>query len=429
MTTEAGIETTLPMVEVKEKKLDDYLDIVGAQVIDEIRSLAAPLQGKRILHLNSSPSGGGVADILEALIPLLTDLDLRPEWRVIRGNSVFFDITKKMHNTLQGRPVTWNRGMWNIWLDGNERNAQEMDPDYDVVVVHDPQPAAIPHFLSSQNGKGRAKWLWRCHIDLTDAPSNVWKRLQSYVRKYDGAEFSMSEFIKNGFGGPRTFVSAPAIDPINPKNVPLGRRASAHILAGFGVDPARPIMAQISRFDPWKDPIGVVDVYRQVKTQINELQLVMIGPTAADDPEGWLFFEKTARHAGEDPDVHLLSNFKGAGDLAVNAVQTRADVVVQKSIREGFGLSVTGSLWHGKPVVAGRAGGIQLQVLDGRTGFLIDSTEECAERVLQLLKSPRLSRRLGENAREHVRKNFLITRYLRDSLVQYRQLLENSPVT
>ena len=239
----------------------------------------------------------------------------------------------------------------------------------------------------------------------------------------------MPEFIKNGFSGPLTFVSAPAIDPINPKNVPLGRKAASHILAGFGIDSARPIMAQISRFDPWKDPLGVVDAYRQVKTQINDLQLVMIGPTASDDPEGWLFFEKTARHAGEDPDVHLLSNFKGAGDLAVNAVQTRADVIVQKSIREGFGLSVTGSLWHGKPVVAGRAGGIQLQVIDGKTGFLIDSTQECAERVLQLLRNPHLSRKMSENAREHVRRNFLITRYLKDSLVEYRQLLENSPIT
>ena len=426
MTTSAVTGTTLPLVEVNEKRLDDYKDIVEAGVIDEIRTLALPLQGKRVLHINSSPSGGGVADILEALVPLLKDVGIWAEWRVIRGDSQFFEVTKKMHNILQGSQETWTKALWNIWLRFSEQNARELKPDYDLIVVHDPQPAAIPHFLSKHNSRGSAKWLWRCHIDLTDAMPHLWRKLRYYLRGYDGLAFTLKEFIKNDFSGQQILVSAPAIDPLNAKNIPLGSRAAADILVGFGIDPDRPLIAQISRFDPWKDPLGVIDVYRRVKARVRELQLVMIGPTSPDDPEGWLYFEKTARHAGNDPDIYLLSNFKGASDLAVNAVQTRADVIIQKSIREGFGLSTTGSLWHSKPVVAGRAGGIRLQVIDGETGYLISSTEECAERVLSLLSTPALSRKMGAKAREHVRRNFLITRYLKDSLATYRQMLEGT---
>ena len=426
MTLHTVAGTTLPQVKVGEKQLDDYREIAGGEAIDEIRALALPLQGKRVLHLNSSPSGGGVADILQALVPLLNDVGLSVEWRTIRGDNLFFEVTKQMHNTLQGKPGTWTQAMWNRWLRYNEKNAGELDPDYDLIVIHDPQPASILHFLEKRGAKGRAKWLWRCHIDLTDAPAYLWNKLGTYLRSYDGAEFSMSDFSKNGLLFPQTFVIPPAIDPLDTKNIPLGRMAAADILASFGIDPQRPVMAQISRFDPWKDPLGVIDAYRRVKAEVKELQLVMIGPTAVDDPEGLIYFERTARHAGEDPDIHLLTNFKGAGDLAINAVQTRADVIVQKSIREGFGLSVSGSLWHGKPVVAGRAGGIRLQVIDGETGYLTDSTEELADKVIHLLRDSALSRRLGKSAREHVRRNFLMTRYLKDSLVTYGQLLKSS---
>ncbi|MEE9199713.1 MAG: glycosyltransferase [Dehalococcoidia bacterium] len=423
MTIQIATRTTLPQVTVSNKRLDDYRNIVGDEVVAEIRTLALPLRGKRVLHLNSSPSGGGVADILEALVPLLNDLGVSTEWRTIRGDIQFFEVTKRMHNLLQGKPEPWSRAMWNTWLKYNEQNARELDPDYDLIVLHDPQPAAIPHFLPEPDGRGRAKWLWRCHIDLTEASASLWRKIRPFAQGYDGAEFSMQEFIKNGFAGPRKFVAPPGIDPLNPKNVPLGPKAAAKILERFEIDTGRPIMAQISRYDPWKDPLGVIDVYRRVKAEIRELQLVMIGPTSVDDPEGWHYFERTARHAGHDHDIHLLSGFKGAGDLAVNALQTRANVIVQKSIREGFGLSVSGSLWHGKPVVAGRAGGILLQVIDGETGYLASGTEEYAEKVLTLLRDPVMSSTMGERAREHVRRNFLITRYLRDSLATYAELL------
>ncbi|MCH8090386.1 MAG: glycosyltransferase [Chloroflexi bacterium] len=425
MTTQVAGET-LPVREVGERRLDDYAPVVGEEAIQELRSLALPLLGKRVLHINSSPDGGGVADILAALVPLLNDLGLKAEWRTIKGDALFFDITKKMHNTLQGEPVAWDRSMWDTWLRCNEQNAQMLDPKHDVIIVHDPQPAAILHYLNQRHRNGATKWLWRCHIDLTDASPEIWRRLQPYIRPYDAAEFSMEGFINGDYTGPRTFVCTPGIDPLDPKNLPMDPGTAREILAVFGIDCDRPFMAQISRFDPWKDPLGVIDAYRLARAQVPGLQLVMIGPIAADDPEGMTFFEKTARRAGEDPDIHLLTSFKGVGDREVNAVQTLAAVVVQKSIREGFGLSATGTLWHGKPVIAGRAGGLCLQVIDGETGFLIDTTEECAEKVVMLLKDPALSVKLGERAKEHVRKNFLITRYVRDSLLVYRELLEEN---
>lgn len=420
--SEGIAKTTLPIREVGERRLDDYAEVAGRGAVEEIRKLAEGLKGRRVLHLNSSPSGGGVADIFEALIPLLNDVGVGAEWRTIRGEAPFFDVTKRMHNSLQGSRTAWTEQMWDTWLAYNRENARHLSPDYDIIFVHDPQPAPILHFTDVGRASD-AKWIWRCHIDLTDAQPDVWENLQKYIRPYDAAEFSMEEFIIRGYQGPTPWVSAPGIDPLDRKNLPLSRDDAARALERFGVDPGRPIMAQVSRFDPWKDPLGVVDAYKLVKEQAPEIQLIMIGPTAADDPEGLGFFEKTARRAGEDPDVHLITNFKGMTDLEVNAVQTLASVVVQKSSREGFGLSATGSLWHGKPVISGRAGGLKLQVIDGETGFLIDSTEECADRALALLKDPALAEEMGQKAREHVRRNFLITRVLRDNLLLYRRAL------
>ncbi len=417
--------TTLPIRETGEKRLEDYRPLVGDRVIEEILALAEPLRGKRVLHVNSSGFGGGVADLLEALVPLMNDVGLQAEWRTIRGDSSFFDVTKAMHNSLQGKPMRWTAAMWDTWLKFNQQNAAELDPDYDVIIIHDPQPAALLHYLRQRNGTNPACWLWRCHIDLTDMPRSLWRRLLPYLRSYDGTEFSMQEFVGPSLAGPRIFISTPAIDPLNPKNVPLNKRAAARALKPFGIDPQRPLMAQVSRFDPWKDPLGVIDVYRLVKTEVPDLQLVMIGPMAADDPEGLLFFELAARRAGEDPDIHLLTNLNGAGDMAVNAVQTRADILLQKSVREGFGLSVSGSLWHSKPVIASRAGGIVMQVLDGETGFHAESTGEFADKALTLLSDRDLSRKMGRKARAHVRSNFLVTRSLRDNLQTYGALLGN----
>ena len=415
-------QTRLPLREVGQRRLEDYASITGPGPVEEIRELAAGLKGKSVLHVNSSPRGGGVADIFEALIPLLNDVGVGAEWRTITGEAPFFAVTKSMHNSLQGKRVPWTEQMWDTWLEYNRQNARDLYAEYDIVFVHDPQPVPILHFLGDRRGS-ETKWIWRCHIDLTDAQPDIWANIQEYIRLYDAAEFSMAEFIIEGYGGPTPWVSAPGIDPLDEKNVPLSPDEATKALQPFGVDVDRPIMAQVSRFDPWKDPLGVVDAYRLVKEQMHEVQLVMIGPTAADDPEGLGFFEKTARRAGEDSDVHLITNFKGMTDREVNAVQTMAGVIVQKSTREGFGLSATGSLWHGKPVIAGRAGGLTLQVLDGETGFLIDSTEECAAKALTLLQEPAMAGKMGRRAREHVRENFLITRVLRDNLLLYRRVL------
>ncbi len=420
--SEGSRKTTLPLREVGERRLEDYAEVAGRGAVEEIRDLASGLRGKTVLHLNSSPSGGGVADIFEALIPLLNDVGVEAEWRTIRGGAPFFDVTKSMHNSLQGKSTAWTGEMWDTWLDYNRKNARDLFPDYDIIFVHDPQPAPLLHFVDGRSGAD-TRWIWRCHIDLTDAQPDVWANLQKYISLYDAAEFSMEDFIIKGYEGPMPWVSAPGVDPLDQKNVPLSCEEAARMLGRFGVDAERPIMAQVSRFDPWKDPLGVVDAYTLVKEQVPEIQLIMIGPTAADDPEGLGFFEKTARRAGEDPDVHLITNFKGMTDREVNAVQTLSSIMVQKSSREGFGLSATGSLWHGKPVIAGRAGGLKLQVLDGETGFLIDSTAECADRALSLLRDQNLAEEMGRKAREHVRENFLITRVLRDNLLLYRQVL------
>ncbi len=400
------------------KSLQHYRPIIGDERVDELHQLAAPLRGSRVLHFSSTAFGGGVAELLNTLVPLMQDVGLRADWQVMHGADEFFAVTKAIHNGLQGMFIPWTPEMRDTWLKYNEMNAGYFDGEYDFVVVHDPQPAGLLHFLQAA-GKltsRRIRWIWRCHIDLTEALPDVWDFLRPYLEPFDLAIFTKQEYAKPDLGHPRIVISAPAVDPLSPKNMEISEDTIAEVLKRYGLDPNRPMMLQVSRFDPFKDPLGVVDVYRMVKEQEPRLQLLMVASMASDDPEGWSYFERTARRAGEDYDIHLLSNLNGVGNVEVNAFQRAADVVVQKSLREGFGLVISEALWKGVPVVAGNVGGIPLQIIDGRTGFLINTLPECADRVLYLIRSPEVAERMGKAGREHVRENFLITRYLRDYL-------------
>jgi len=406
-------------VPTQAKALAEYQPVIGRDRLEEIRCLADQLQGARVLHVNATAYGGGVAELLATLVPLMNDVGLQADWQVIKGAEEFFQVTKALHNALQGgQKAVISEEMWETWRRYNRLNAELFDlDDYDFVVIHDPQPAGLLTFLQQRLGRRpHGKWIWRCHIDLTEARPEVWAHLRPYIEQYDAAIFTMESYVKSDLRVPRIAIMPPAIDPLSPKNADMACEEIRAILTRYGVDPDRPIVSQVSRFDPWKDPLGVIDAYRAVKEKVRDLQLVMVASMASDDPEGWLFYERTARRAGEDFDIFLLSNLQGVGNWEVNAFQRASQVIIQKSIREGFGLVVAEGLWKGKPVVGGNVGGIPLHVIDGETGYLVSSTEECAERVLQLLRDKQLAARLGRVGREHVREHFLITRYLRDYL-------------
>lgn len=414
----------LGSVPTTPKSLNAYRTIISDGRLDELRTLAARLEGRRVLHINATAFGGGVAEILATLVPLMQDLGLRADWQVMRGAEEFYAVTKAMHNSLQGMLLTWTPQMRDIWLRYNRMNADLFDEEYDFVVIHDPQPAAILGMLKQRlNVRPAGKWIWRCHIDLTEAQPEVWDLIHPYIEQYDAAIFTMDEYVKADLRRPQIVTIPPAIDPLSPKNVDLSDTTAHEILDRYGVDALRPMILQVSRFDPWKDPLGVIDVYRALKPDFPDLQLVLIASMAHDDPEGWAWYERTVRRAGEDYDIHILSNLNGVGNVEVNAFQRCADVIVQKSVREGFGLVVSEALWKGRPVVAGNVGGIPLQILYGKTGYLVNTTQECINRVEYLLRRPDVANRMGALGREHVRANFLITRYLRDYLAIFDGLL------
>ncbi len=413
----------LTSVPTSPKRLDDYRAVAGDKAIEEILDLARGLRGARVLHVNATAFGGGVAEILGTLVPLMNDAGLQADWQVISGADELFQVTKDMHNSLQGMFVDWSPQMTDVWLRYNRLNAEHFDESWDFAVIHDPQPAAILALLREmRHGADVRRWIWRCHIDLTEAQVQVWDLLRQYVESYDAAIFTLQSYARDDLRSPRIFALPPAIDPLSPKNFPLSEVDVSAIVSRYGVDPARPILLQVSRFDPWKDPLGVIDIYRRVKERYPDLQLVLISSMAHDDPEGWAWYERTVRRAGEDYSIHILTNLNGVGNLEVNAFQRAARVVIQKSIREGFGLVVSEALWKAKPVVAGNVGGIPLQIEHGKTGYLVNTAEECIERVTELLDHPDVAEAMGRAGVEHVRRNFLTTRYLRDYLRIFHEL-------
>ena len=408
----------LQPVAVGTKTLSDYTHIVGRDLIEEIRTLAEPLQGKRVLQLSATAFGGGVSEILYTLVPLMKDVGLDCEWQVIYGREEFFNATKLMHNALQGAPHDLTPEQWATWESYNEMNARELSGGWDVCLIHDPQPAAM-HTLVPEKADG---WVWRCHIDLSTPNPATIKRLLPSIKDYPQSLFHMESYVPAGMGGKINIVP-PAIDPLAPKNMALSPEDASYVCDQFGIDVDRPLMCQVSRFDPWKDPLGVIDAYRLVREQIPNIQLALVGSMASDDPEGWDFFNSTIEHAGGDPDIHILNNFNNVGAIEVNAFQSHSDVLIQKSTREGFGLTVSEAIWKGRPFIGGAVGGIPLQVENGVSGYLVDTVEQCAERTLDILKDPALGKALGRRGKEHVRKHFLTPRYLRDYLRIFGELL------
>ena len=412
-------------IKTATKSLNDYGRVAGEDAIEEIRALAAPFRGAEVLHINSTAYGGGVSEILYTIVPLMRDVGLAVTWTVIEAPPAFFDFTKALHNALQGMAGQDLMLGLDTYLATNEREAACFSGSPDFVVVHDPQPAPLASHLRDRFGP-KTKWIWRCHIDLSSPAEEAWDLIRPFVERYDAAIFTMSAYAKEGLRVPRLAMVPPSIDPLSPKNVEMPVGTARKIVAGYGLDPSRPIVVQVSRFDPWKDPLGVIDAYRTVKREIPGVQLALVGSMAADDPEGMAYYRMSVEHAAGDPDVHILSNLNGVGNADVNAFQTAADVVVQKSIREGFGLTVSEGLWKARPVVAGNVGGIPLQVEDGKSGFLVSSVEECAERILYLLTNPEKSREMGLAGKEHVRRRFLSTRHLADYLTLFRALASES---
>jgi trehalose synthase len=403
--------TLLQPVSVGHKALGDYRHLIGRSLVEEIQTLSEPLRGKRVLHLSATAMGGGVSEILYALVPLMRDAGLECDWQIILGREEFFNVTKMLHNALQGNPQGLSAEDWEIFDRYNKLNAGELDGEYDYVIVHDPQPAAMRGYLPDRAGS----WIWRCHIDLSTPNPEVIERMVPMVEPYDCKVFHLRDYVPPGVDG-KVEILPPAIDPLSPKNMALSPEDAAFVCDQFGVDVDRPLMCQVSRFDPWKDPLGVIDAYRQVKQEVEDVQLALVGSMATDDPEGWDFFQQTHEHAAGDEDIKILNNLNNVGAIEVNAFQSQADVVLQKSIREGFGLTVSEALWKARPTIAGNVGGIPLQIQDGTTGYLVNSPDEAARACIKALSDPELGKRLGRAGKEYVRTHFLMPRLLRDWL-------------
>jgi trehalose synthase len=409
----------LTPVSVGNKSLADYTHLAGRPLIEEIRELSKDLEGLRVLHLSATAFGGGVSEILYTLIPLMNDVGIDAQWQVMLGREEFYNATKRLHNALQGNPDSLTDEEWAIFDRYNEMNAKEIEGGWDVIIVHDPQPAAIRRHVPEKAGT----WVWRCHIDLSTPNPAAVSHIVPLVREYEASVWHLQQYVPSGMDGAAggVHIIPPAIDPLSPKNMALSPEDAAFVCDQFGIDVDRPLMCQVSRFDPWKDPMGVIDAYRQVTEELPDVQLALVGSMATDDPEGWEFFNSTMAYADGDPDIHILNNLNNVGAIEVNAFQSQADVVIQKSTREGFGLTVSEALWKGRPFIGGDVGGIPLQVQDGQTGYLVSSPEECAERSLRILREPDLGKRLGRAGKEHVRTHFLTPRLLRDWLKLFRE--------
>jgi trehalose synthase len=391
--------------------LEDYIPIVGWNVIDDLRVVSEKLKGVVVQNINSTPVGGGVAEILNRMVPLLRDLGVDVRWDVIKGGNDFFAVTKKFHNALHGKREEITSRDFDVFLDNGRQQMNQMDIYGDIVFVHDPQPIALV------DKKSTNKWIWRCHVDVSRPDPVVWEFLKKYIERYDAAVFSSPAFSQ--MLAIRQFLISPSIDPLSDKNKDLPQEAIDSVLQKYGIVPDKPILTQISRFDRLKDPIGVIEAYQLVKKHI-DCQLVLAGGTAADDPEGIQVLQEVKEKAENDPDIHIL--LMPQNDLEVNALQRASTVIIQKSLKEGFGLTVSEALWKAKPVVASAVGGIPLQVVHKYSGLLCYSVEGAAFAVKQLLNAPDYAKKLGENGREHIHNNFLLTRHLREYMLLFLAL-------
>ena len=399
--------------------LDAYRTLVGDELIDELRTLARELRGLRLCHVNSSAAGGGVAELLAREVPLLGALGVRCDWRVIRADEEFFAITKAFHNALHGSRARLSPHWDSVYLEQTKASADALTGDYDVFVIHDPQPAAICQFWRRRG----EHWLWRSHIDSSTPDPEVWQFLRPLIQEFDGAVFTMKDFVPTDLAMPLVEIIPPAIDPLSSQNMDIPIELCRRAVADLGVDTSRPLVLQVSRFDRWKDPLGVIEAYRLARRDFSGLQLALAGMLAEDDPEGHRMLEQVEDEAGNDPDIFVLKNL---GNMEVNVFQRCADVVLQKSLKEGFGLVVAEALWKTRPVVAGNVGGSPMQIPDGHERFLVNSVETCSERLPELLGDAELRRTFGEAGWAHVRERYLLPRLVRDDLRVIRALVNGA---
>ncbi|MEK6690611.1 MAG: glycosyltransferase [Nitrospirota bacterium] len=399
-------------------KIQNYIPIVGRSTIEELMALAGRLSGKVIQNINSTFTGGGVAEILTRMVPLLNQLGVDARWKTIKGSEEFFSVTKKLHNALHGRKEHISSEDFSLFLEVNKKNIEELKFQGDIVFIHDPQPIAL---IAKKKELGE-KWIWRCHIDVSNPDKAVWEFLRDFVIGYDAAVFSAPNYAQEL--PIRQFMISPSIDPLSDKNRELPSEIIDSVLNKYNLDKSKPIITQISRFDYLKDPVGVIQAFKMVRKSI-DCQLVLAGGTATDDPESEKVFEEVKERASDNPDIHILL-IPPESDMEINALQRAATIIVQKSIKEGFGLTVTEALWKGKPVVASAVGGIPLQVKNRFTGLLCHSVEGAAYAVKRLLSNPEYARWLGNNGREHIRQNFLLTRHLKDYLLLFISLYYNT---
>ncbi len=389
--------------------IEKYKGIVPKGDLILIERLCEKLKGCSFLHVNSTRAGGGVAEILQRMIPILEELGLKVRWEVIEGDGKFFDITKKIHNALQGNEERFTKEMWEYHFEVNRWNAEKMNLEADAVFIHDPQPAPLIKFRPKNK---ESLWFWRCHIDLSNPQKSVCDHLMKYYEGYDAGIFSVSKFARGEKD--LEFIVPPSIDPLSEKNRELTEQEIQETLEKFDIPPDRPMILQVSRFDRFKDPIGVIKAYRIVK-RYNDCVLVLAGSPATDDPEGEIVLNEVKEFAANDPDIKVLL-LPPFSDRDINALQRAATVVLQKSLKEGFGLTVSEAMWKGKPVIGGAVGGIPLQIIHRVTGFLVHSVEGAAFRIRQFLNNPTMTEKMGQKGREHVWHNFLITRQIRDYL-------------
>lgn len=398
--------------------LKDYIPVVGQSVIDDLKLLADKLRGKKIVNVNSTAVGGGVAEILNRMIPLLKELGVDTRWDVIKGGERFFEVTKRFHNLLHGRADQMKDDDFDVFMQTSKQNIDEIQADADIMFIHDPQPIAL---VEKKNDN---KWIWRCHVDISNPDKKVWGFLRGFIDRYDASVFSAPSFSQTL--PIRQFLISPSIDPLSDKNKELSKEYIASVLKRFGINRDKPIITQISRFDYLKDPVGVIEAYKLVKKYI-DCQLVLAGGTATDDPESTKVLEEVNERAVHDKDIHILL-LPPTSNLEINALQRASDVIVQKSIKEGFGLTVSEALWKAKPTVASYVGGIPLQVTHKYSGLLCRSVEGASFAIKQLLNSPAYARKLGENGREHVRQNFLLTRHLKEYMLMFLSLYHHEDV-
>ena len=413
----------LPLVKTPTIKLDTYSDLITEELLEEIKELSKDLKGLKVFHVNATPRGGGVAEVLKSLVPLIKGVGLKAEWYTMPPRNSFFEITKKMHNALQGKNYHFPFSARQKYIFHMVRTAELMNgmrPD--IWIIHDPQPAGVAMFLPNFYPA-----ISHLHIDLTSPNREVWEFVAGFLECYDKVILSSKEFIKEEIKE-KAIVFQPALNVLSPKNQPLSLNNAKEILRNFGIDPNKPLMTQVSRFDPWKDPLGVIEAYRLAKKKIPDLQLALVGLfLARDDPEAERVYKKAKEKAANDPNIFLFADIEKLGslkvDVFVNAMQVASDVILQKSIREGFGMTVAEAMWKEKPVIGGNVGGIKLQIKDGKNGFLVSCSEEAAKKTVRLIQNPQLTKKLGKVAKKTVKEKFLIPRLLKDYLKLFKEIV------